>query len=260
MIIVNADDFGKNENINKAIIDCFNEGLCSSTTIMSNMPHFEHAVELAHEIGINAGCMGIHLNLTEGKPMTDKMRLNTRFCNSDGYFNKDALRVEKVLILNNEEKDVLVSEIKAQINRCRENNIKLTHLDSHHHVHTILPLLKIIYEVCKAEDIPYIRQANNIYSNSRLRLRYNELFINSFLRKKGILLTQGFCNLDIYERILYRKNIFNNLEIMIHPCYKNGHIYDGDNEKSLSLIKKIYKDEIRLYSYGNGKQVYKKDL
>ncbi|MGH4139617.1 ChbG/HpnK family deacetylase [Clostridium sp.] len=251
MIIVNADDFGKNENINKAIIDCFNEGLCSSTTIMSNMPHFEHAVELAHEIGINKGCIGIHLNLTEGKPMTDKMRLNTRFCNSNGYFNKDALRVEKVLALSSEEKDALVSEIKAQINRCRESNIRITHLDSHHHVHTIFPLLKIIDEVCKAEGIPYVRQANNIYSNSKLRLIYNKLFINGYLNKKGVLLTQGFCDLNSYERILHGKNSFNNLEIMIHPCYKNGHIYDGDNDNLLYLIKKLLKNEIKLYSYGN---------
>lgn len=251
MIIVNADDFGISENVNKAIIDCFNQGLCSSTTIMPNMPHFEHAVQLAHKSGISESCVGIHLTLTEGKPLTDKIRLTTKFCNSNGYFKKDMFTIEKILYLSSEEKDALVTEIRAQINRCRENNIKLTHLDSHHHVHSILPLLKIIYGICKVEDIPYVRQANNIYSNSRLRLIYNELFINSFLRVKGVLLTQGFCDLNSYERVLCGKNSFNNLEIMIHPCYKNGHIYDGDNEKLLDLIKKTFKDEMKFYSYGN---------
>lgn len=251
VIIVNADDFGKSENVNKAIIDCFNQRVCSSTTIMPNMPHFEHAVELAHKSGISERCIGIHLTLTEGKPLTDKIRLTTKFCNSNGYFNKDVFTIKKILSLSSEERAALVIEIRAQINRCRENNIKLTHLDSHHHVHTILPLLKIIHEVCKAEDIPFIRQANNIYSNSRLRLIYNELFINSFLRKKGVLLTQGFCDLNIYERIVYGKNSFNNLEIMIHPCYKNGQMYDGNNENLLHSIKKIFKNEIKIYSYGN---------
>lgn len=254
MIIINADDFGISENVNKAIIDCFVLGVCSSTTIMTNMPHFEHAVELAHKIGINESCIGIHLNLTEGKPLTDKMRLITKFCNKNGYFNKDVFRIEKILSFNSQETDALITEIRAQIKRCRENNIKLTHLDSHHHIHTILPLLKIIHKVCKEENIPYVRQANNIYSNSRLRLIYNELFINSFLRKKGVLLTQGFCDLNIYERMVYGKNSFKNLEIMIHPCYKNGDIYDGDNEKLLYLFKKIFKNEIKIYSYGNYEQ------
>ena len=45
-LIINADDFGKNQNVNKAITECFNKGLINQTTVMVNMPGIYEAVEL----------------------------------------------------------------------------------------------------------------------------------------------------------------------------------------------------------------------
>ena len=52
-IIINADDFGLNSSVNKAIVESFNNGLINSTTLMANMPGFEEAVEMAHKSKIN---------------------------------------------------------------------------------------------------------------------------------------------------------------------------------------------------------------
>ena len=46
-VIVNADDFGMNHNVNLAIDYCFKKNIISSTTIMANMPGFDEAVKLA---------------------------------------------------------------------------------------------------------------------------------------------------------------------------------------------------------------------
>lgn len=48
-LIINADDFGFTEATNYGIIDCFNKGVLTSTTIMANMPGFNHAIKLAKE-------------------------------------------------------------------------------------------------------------------------------------------------------------------------------------------------------------------
>ena len=45
--IINADDFGRTDTVNIAIVEGFKNGCLNSTTIMVNMPYFEEAVHLA---------------------------------------------------------------------------------------------------------------------------------------------------------------------------------------------------------------------
>ena len=47
-IIVNADDFGMSAEANRAIVEAFENNVISSTTLMTNMPGFDEACELAH--------------------------------------------------------------------------------------------------------------------------------------------------------------------------------------------------------------------
>ena len=49
-LIVNADDFGLHEEINKGIIKGYQEGFITSTSLMCSASAFEHAVALAKEI------------------------------------------------------------------------------------------------------------------------------------------------------------------------------------------------------------------
>ncbi len=46
-LIINADDFGRDSKINRAISDCFKNTLIDSTTIMVNTEGFHEALELA---------------------------------------------------------------------------------------------------------------------------------------------------------------------------------------------------------------------
>ena len=48
-VVINSDDFGFSRCINKGIIEAFNEGLISTTTIMINMPCAENAINLWKE-------------------------------------------------------------------------------------------------------------------------------------------------------------------------------------------------------------------
>ena len=69
-MVINADDFGYSESVNKAISDCFEKGLINRTTIMVNMPQAEAASELARTNGF-FDKVGLHINLTEGKALSD---------------------------------------------------------------------------------------------------------------------------------------------------------------------------------------------
>eukprot|EP01121_Diplochlamys_sp_Union-15-3_P004483 TRINITY_DN14677_c0_g1_i1.p1 TRINITY_DN14677_c0_g1~~TRINITY_DN14677_c0_g1_i1.p1 ORF type:complete len:112 (-),score=8.94 TRINITY_DN14677_c0_g1_i1:525-860(-) len=66
LLIVNADDFGYCTERNNGICECFLNGLVSSVSLLVNGEAVQHAVDLAKKINIP---MGLHLNLTEGKPI-----------------------------------------------------------------------------------------------------------------------------------------------------------------------------------------------
>ncbi|MGM0119039.1 chitin disaccharide deacetylase [Enterococcus sp. AZ146] len=66
-VIFNSDDFGYSHGVNYGIMDAYQRGILTSTTLMANMPGFEHAVKLRKEmprLGV-----GVHLTLTCGKPL-----------------------------------------------------------------------------------------------------------------------------------------------------------------------------------------------
>ena len=82
-IVVNADDFGMSRQTNEAILQAFEKGLISSTTIMANMPAFEEACQLARQHHLQRR-IGLHLNVTEGKPLTADIADCPRFCDAGG--------------------------------------------------------------------------------------------------------------------------------------------------------------------------------
>ena len=86
-LIIHADDFGISESVSKCIAECFAKGWVSETSLMVNMPYADAAVELARRNGF-AGKVGMHLNLSQGMPMTEEIRQFPRLCNTDGSFNK----------------------------------------------------------------------------------------------------------------------------------------------------------------------------
>ena len=123
-LIVNGDDYGLNEHNSKAIAQAFAEGLISSATMMANGEYFEQAVELARERGF-IGSIGIHLNLTEGEPLTEDIKRCPRFV-TDGRFNKKYNRTHP---LRSDEKSAIEKELSAQVGKISGAGIKITHAD-----------------------------------------------------------------------------------------------------------------------------------
>jgi predicted glycoside hydrolase/deacetylase ChbG (UPF0249 family) len=126
-IIVNADDFGLTEAVTLGIISGHCHGIISSTSLMVNMPFAKEAVELAKQYP-SLG-LGIHLNVTAGKPISDPRAIPSLVTSSGNFYTSNDYRSNKVEI---QEEDLL-KEFKAQI----ELFIKYTgnipdHIDCHH--------------------------------------------------------------------------------------------------------------------------------
>src|SRR4051794_8028752 len=110
-LIINADDFGSNSDINAAIVSCFEKKLINSTTIMVNMKGFEEAVKLASVHGLKNN-IGLHVCLTEGKSLTDLS--GTGLTDQNGNFITGKIFSKPSILLSPSTRGKIKTEIKAQ--------------------------------------------------------------------------------------------------------------------------------------------------
>ncbi len=78
-VIVNADDFGLSACENAVIFGAFQAGVISSATAMANMPAFEAACVMAQHPMLE-GRIGLHFNLTYGRPLSQSILGRSNFC------------------------------------------------------------------------------------------------------------------------------------------------------------------------------------
>ena len=216
-IIINADDFGLNEHCSKAIAQAFREGLITDTTMMATGDYFDEAVALAEEQGfINR--IGIHLNLTEGEPLTEDIISCPRFV-TDGRFNKQYDRTKP---LSKEEKAAIYIEWNAQVEKIQKAGVKITHADSHHHIHTGIFVAPIAVKVCQEHGIDKMRLHRNLGRINAIK-RFVKNKYNHWLHKQGMITTDYFA----YVVDIENAEIPDNTEIMVHPDFdKEGVLID----------------------------------
>lgn len=217
-IIVNADDYGIDENRTRAILESFKVGAINQTTALVNMPYFETAARQISDVGL-IGSMGLHLNLTEGVPITEAMRECRLFCDDRGMFTGDFHRsCKNRLFLSGGVHDVVHNELKAQIERFVSFSGVLMHVDSHHHVHTDFSIARILMPLLVRYGFKSIRRSRNFGSELGLRKKIYKIAINSYLMC-NLESTDIFCSFgdfkNEYDAIPNRKSI----EVMVHPMY-----------------------------------------
>lgn len=126
-IIINADDFGLTEGQNQGIIEAYQNGVVTSTTIMMNASATDHAVALAKE---NPGLgVGVHFVMDVNQPITDPT-LVPSLVTAEGNFKRFDL--SKPIDVNPQEVEL---ELIAQIEKALSRGLTIDHLDSHHHIH-----------------------------------------------------------------------------------------------------------------------------
>lgn len=224
MLVINADDFGRNANINRATLECFEKGFCSSASITPNLPGFEEACQIVHDKKL-VDHIGIHIVLNEGFPLTDDIKKCRRFCDQDGALSFS--RAKPTLYLSDYEKQVLAKEVLAQIKRCRDNGILLTHMDSHRHVHTELGIASVLIPSAKEAGIRYLRLCRNCGASLGAIKGIYRYYINRKIKQAKLNGTRYFG--AIYDYTYEKKRMPSNatidsFEFMTHPMYDDGQI------------------------------------
>jgi hopanoid biosynthesis associated protein HpnK len=153
-LIVNADDFGLTEKINQAIMVGHYRGLISSTSLLANGEAFASAVALSRQaphLGV-----GVHLNLTEGKPVAPPSSISG-LLNGEGLFARKPASLWQAMILGRVSTADIEKELRAQIEKVLAAGIVATHLDSHKHVHALPVLGRMGLRLARHYGIPAIR-------------------------------------------------------------------------------------------------------
>ena len=153
-LIVNADDFGIAEAVNRGIVEAFDRGIVTSTSIMATGEAFEHAVELA--LSRPALAVGVHLVLTEQRPLLGAAAVPSLSWPSGAFAPhlKDLLGPALRKRVSLEEAR---AELDAQIRRVRDAGVAIGHLDGHQHVHVLPGIARVVAELAAAYGITAVR-------------------------------------------------------------------------------------------------------
>ncbi len=148
-LIVNADDFGRSQGVNRGILKAHKEGIVTSTSFMVNQPFAEEGASILRETS-SLGA-GVHLVFSAGKPVLPPEKVPT-LVDSRGFFFP-----QEVLLMKAEEisPDELKAEFKAQIERFRTLvGREPDHLDCHHFVHVHPHFFAVYVEVARETGLP----------------------------------------------------------------------------------------------------------
>jgi chitin disaccharide deacetylase len=153
-LIVNADDLGWTDGVNRGIVEAFHHGIVTSTSLLANGAAFAGGVEAARSApGLG---VGVHLNLSDGPPVANRETVAT-LLDENGEFTGGP----ESLLLRRARRGLLLAEVEkewdAQIQKIRDAGITPTHLDGHKHVHMLPGLFEIALKLAKRHDIGAIR-------------------------------------------------------------------------------------------------------
>jgi predicted glycoside hydrolase/deacetylase ChbG (UPF0249 family) len=210
-VVVVADDFGLSPAVNAGILEAFQRGLISATSLMANMPDFDAAVGAAHDLGLSDR-LGVHLNLSEGQALSAEIRGCPRLCAPDGELH---WKHRNVWRLDPAEKRGIAAEWRAQLGRVRDAGVAPSHLDSHHHVHTALAIGMIAITVAREFRVPTLRLSRNCGPDPGPAVRLYKRFFNGRIRSAGLSRMAYFGSAHDVESVLSSAD--GPVEVMTHP-------------------------------------------
>lgn len=213
-IIVNADDLGRSEAVNEATFALMQRGLVTSATIIATGSALSDVAKRYKDFPHCS--FGVHLFLDEFKPVTDLSEFH-EILDSDGRLKEDA----RTFTFHKALRKALLKEWEAQVERVRSVGIPVSHLDSHHHVHTLPAMFGTFKALQRRTGLRKVRVSLNCYlqSVSPLHLAKKQLFNFALRHYVPSITTRHFVNFGIFHALLSHNKLpkTSSIEVMVHP-------------------------------------------
>jgi predicted glycoside hydrolase/deacetylase ChbG (UPF0249 family) len=170
-LILHSDDFGLNEEVNRAIVEVAHRGVLGSASLMTNGLAAEDALEQARDCtGLG---VGLHLNIVRGRPLSCPEDVPS-LVDDDGRFLNSVARLMARSVQGKLSASEVEREYRRQIEFMLARNCVPTHLDGEKHTHILIP------EAARA-----VRKLSDEFNIERVRL-INEKALLKDLHRQGI--------------------------------------------------------------------------
>ncbi|MDO5428842.1 carbohydrate deacetylase [Parabacteroides sp.] len=163
-VILHADDFGFDKDTLDATIECFERGALTSCSVMVNCEASEEAFDYARKHPMFS--YGVHLMYVDGLKPVLPVKEIASLVDEKGVF-LPSNDVRKLAVLLRLPKEQIMAESQAQIDKIERAGVKVSHLDSHGHLHKF-PSFLYAMKFLKVGGVPVskVRGVQNVFVNA----------------------------------------------------------------------------------------------
>ncbi|MBP6821350.1 MAG: hopanoid biosynthesis-associated protein HpnK [Acidobacteria bacterium] len=153
-LIINGDDFGYSEAVNRAIVQAHRKGVLTSASLMVNERAAAEAVELAKA---NPGlAVGLHLVLVLGRAALPHAEI-PHITNASGRFTDSSFQAGINYYFSAAARRELRREMRTQFERFAATGMRFSHVDGHTHLHQHPVVFKELIRLCEEFNVRRVR-------------------------------------------------------------------------------------------------------
>lgn len=153
-LIINGDDFGYSDAVNRAIIQAHREGVLTSASLMVNETAADEAVELAKANPSLA--VGLHLVLVLGRAALPHSEI-PHITDAKGRFTNSSFNAGINYYFNPSARRELRQEMRAQFERFVVTGLRFSHVDGHTHLHQHPVIFEELIRLCEEFKVRRVR-------------------------------------------------------------------------------------------------------
>jgi chitin disaccharide deacetylase len=274
-LIINADDFGLTQGVNRAIVESHAAGIVTSTTLMANAPASHEAVGLAQKsAGLSVGC---HVVLIGGEPVLpaqDVTSLAQKSGAAGSRFRDGLSGFAARALAGRLAAEEIEAEATAQIRKIQAEGISLSHFDTHKHTHMFPAVLRPLLRAAENCGVKAVRNpfpapsalpaamllAAPLLWTRQVELKVLRRFASSFRRavdEAGLRTTDGSLGVLVTGsldqkmfRAIVEKISEGTWEFVCHPGYN-----DADLQSAGTRLKESREQELRILTSPESKRI-----
>jgi predicted glycoside hydrolase/deacetylase ChbG (UPF0249 family) len=169
LLIIHADDLGISAGVNRAIFDAHARGLITSASLLMGGACIDDALKtLKSNSSLD---VGVHLCLHDELPVAPPDKISS-LVDKTGRL-RPLGQVIKGIVTGQVKPAHIEAEYRAQVQRAIENGVRITHFDSHCHLHAFPPVVGAVAKVAKQFGIGWLRKPQAVrvsdYAGAPLR-------------------------------------------------------------------------------------------
>ena len=153
-LIINGDDFGYSEAVNRAIVLAHREGVLTSCSLMVNERAASQAVELARSNPDLA--VGLHLALVQGRAALPHAEI-PHVTDTNGDFTTSPFRAGVHYYFSPAARNEIRREMRAQFERFAATGLRFSHVDGHAHLHQHPVIFRELIKLCEEFGVRRVR-------------------------------------------------------------------------------------------------------